>query len=99
MRFLSGMYATALVAALAFTGVSVVDAAPLISPSAPTAQPDVIQVRDGVVWRRNQWNRNRYRSGPRNNFRRNGNYAWYNGHRGYRYQRNGYAYYLSLIHI
>ena len=39
----------------------------------------------GGIGTTNNWNNN--------NFRRSGNYGYYNGHRGYRYKRNGYRYY------
>jgi hypothetical protein len=107
MRYLSGTFAAALIAALAVTSASELGAAPLFVPKAATAQSDVVQVRDGVIWRRNQWGGNNYRRGGNyygnnfrrggnyygNNFRRQGNYGWYNGHRGYPYRRPGYRYY------
>ena len=92
---LSGMCAAALGATFAVTSVAPLNAAPIFVPKAQTAQPDVIQVQDGMRWRK----RNSRKGGNvnenwrGNNFRRDGNYAWYNGKRGYRYKRAGYRYY------
>ena len=49
---------------------------------------------NGNNFRRNNWNNNNFRrSGNYAAVRRGGNYGWYNGYRGYPYQRRGYRYY------
>ena len=99
MSVLSRIGAAALLATLTFSGSQQLGAAPLVMPATPSATSDVVQVRDGVRWRRNHWNGGNYdrwsgRTGAAgNNFRRDGNYAWYNGHRGYRNHRHGYRNY------
>jgi hypothetical protein len=71
------------------------NAAPIYVPQAPqtqNAQPsDVIQVQQNRKWRKkgNNWNGPRY--GQRR-YKGDRRYGWYNGHRGYRYQRPGYRY-------
>jgi hypothetical protein len=107
-KFLSGLCASALTVAVGLTGVMPANAAPVYVPSAVKAQQsDVIQVQDGMRWkkRRGGWssgpsfgndriNRNIRRSNNWDgNWRRSGSrYGWYNGHRGYRYKRRGYRY-------
>ncbi len=93
MSVLSRIGAAALLATLTFVGSQQTGAAPLVVPATASATSDVVQVRDGVRWRRNHWNHRGGRHWRGNDFRRHGNYAWYNGHRGYRHQRRGYRYY------
>ena len=78
--------ASALAIAVAVTGVVPSTAGPQFVPSAATASSDVVQIQDSYKWRKKN-----YRKGG--DFRRDGNYAWYNGKRGYRYKRSGYRYY------
>jgi len=56
------MSAALLAAAVAITGMTPAVAAPLFLPKAATAQSDIVQVRDGVRWRRG-WH-NGYRGYP-----------------------------------
>ena len=102
-KFLSGICATALAATFAVSSIMPVNAAPIFVPRTQTAQTDVIKVGE-LDYRRML---RRQQLGPsgvgrsfrgdrrqfRRDFRRSGNYAWYNGHRGYRYHRHGYQNY------
>lgn len=106
-KLFSALCATALAASVAVGGAMPASAAPasmLLAPASATS--DVIQVKDGVVWKKrgsnwngnNNWKRNNNWNGN-NNWKRNNNwngnnkYGWYNGHRGYPYKRPGYRYY------
>jgi hypothetical protein len=104
-KFLSALCATALTASVAVTGVLPANAAPVYMPKASTAQPsDVIQVQDGMRWKK-RFNRDRARFNDDRFFMRRGDFrrgdfrsfdgpraGWYNGHRGYRNWRRGYRY-------
>lgn len=73
-RFLSGLCATTIAATFAFSSFAPAEAASVYMPKS-----DVVQSGSSdVVQIRDR------------HFRRNGNSAWYNGHRGYRQQRRGY---------
>jgi len=107
-KFLSALCATALTASVAVTSALPANAAPVYRPNAPAMEhSDVVKVQDwrwkkNGNWNGNNWNGNNFRRGNwntgmgnRSNIRRAGvnNYGYYNGYRGYRYQRNGYRYY------
>jgi hypothetical protein len=89
-KLVSGLCAGGLAATFALTGIPAT-AAPVFAPPAASVQSDVIQVQDGMKWRkRNARKGDDWRG---DDFRRSGNSAYYNGHRGYRYQRRGYREY------
>ncbi len=75
--FLSGICASALAVSFALTGAMPVNAAPVYTPQSLT-----FQAQSDVV-------QVRHRKG----WRTSGNYAYYNGHRGYRHRRSGYRQY------
>lgn len=91
MRFLSGICGAALAAALTISSAPQINAAPAFVSGFAGNQTDIVQVRDGVKWRRNHYRgRNHWRG---DNDWRGGNYGWHNGYRGYRHRRHGYRYY------
>jgi hypothetical protein len=99
-KILSGMCASALAVAIAFTGILPAQAAPAFVPKMAEASSDVQTVQDGPRWMKRQFNRNRdndrrwdgRRSGNNDarRFVRRGDNYYYNGHRGYRQHRRGY---------
>lgn len=103
-KLLSSLCATAITAAVAATSVVPVNAAPIFVPRAQAlpseaGRSDVIQIQDGFRYKKrlrrgNNWNGNWNNNDnwSNNNFRRSGNYGWYNGHRGYPYKRLGYRF-------
>ena len=102
-KLLSAICATALTASVAVTGALPAGAAPVFMPKAPTVErSDVVKVQDFRWKKRGNWNNgNNFRHGNNwngnwnngNNWKNNNKYGWYNGHRGYRYRRDGYRYY------
>ena len=106
-KFLSGHGATTLAASFAMASVVPGNAAPVFVPKAPAAEAGVIQVqnRDERLIRRQmrrefrreaRQDRREFRREARQDrreFRRDRDYAWYRGHRGYRYYRPGYREY------
>lgn len=76
------------VVALSFTlgSAAPVMAAPVLTPKAPVASSDVVQIQN----RRHREENRRHRDDRRDRFERRGNQAYYNGHRGYRDRRPGY---------
>ena len=102
-KFMSGMCATALAATFAVTSILPATAAPVFVPKAATADTtDVIQVHDGVKWKkRGSWNEPSFSNERINrNIRRSNNwnndYSWYKGHRGFHKKRPGYRYHDGL---
>ena len=91
-KLISGLCAGSLAATFALTGIPATAAPIFVSPSAGV-QSDIIQVQDGVKWRKKSFrNGGDWKGGgwKGDDFRRSGNSAYYNGHRGYPYQRRGY---------
>lgn len=86
-KLISGLCAGSLTATFALTSVPA-NAAPTFVPPAASVQSDVIQVQDGMKWRKKNFRKGGDWKGD--DFRRSGNSAYYNGHKGYRYQRRGY---------
>ncbi len=79
MKTLLSGFCGAVAMAVATVSVMPAEAAPMFVAHTQAAPSDVIQVRDG--WRRNRgghWD---------------GNYGWYNGHRGYRRYQPGFRSY------
>lgn len=94
-KLLSGICASALAAAVAFTGVLPAQAGPTYMPKMAQVSSDIQTVQDGPRWmkrkhnnRNSNWNR-RGDNDARRFVRRGDNY-YYNGHRGYRSHRRGY---------
>lgn len=87
-KILSTLCATALTASFAVVGALPANAAPVYVPQAqPLQASDVVQVD-------NHWRKKRRGNQHSNRgFYKRNNHGWYNGHRGYRYQRPGYRYY------
>jgi hypothetical protein len=91
-KLYSGLCAGGLAATFALTGVPSL-AAPAFVPPTASVQSDVVQIQDGMKWRKHKSQHNGFRRGNNwngDNFRRSGNSAYYNGHQGYPYQRRGY---------
>lgn len=102
------LLSTLCAAMMALTTVSAssltVSAAPYQAPRVEAGASDVIQVQNRIQLRRDGGRREFRRDRDRREFRRNpprqqsrgfyrrGGNAYYNGHRGYRYQRPGYRY-------
>ena len=83
-KLLSGLCATTLALSFAAASVMPSQAAPIFVPKTAEASSDVLSVRD---------------HGPRynsRNYQRRGNNYYFNGHRGYRYQRPGYRSYNGM---
>jgi hypothetical protein len=88
-RLLTAICVAALGASVPIADIAPAQAVPIFVPAPVSAQPDVIQVRDGVRWRRNwsggnfrrggNWNGNNWRGrnyGLNGNNWRRGNYRW-----------------------
>ena len=91
-KLISGLCAGGLAAIFALTSMPS-NSAPTFVPRAESAQSDVVQIQDNMKWRKNKLRYNGSRNGNNwngNDFRRSGTSAYYNGHRGYPYQRRGY---------
>ena len=95
-KMFSTLCATALAASVAVSGIVPASAAPVYVPKAQTVEhSDVVKVSDH--WKKRKW-RNYRRGdwdGPRRIYRRNNEYGWYNGHRGYRHKRHGHDRYYD----
>lgn len=79
-KFFSAFTAAAISATFAISSIAPANAAPIFVPKAQIeASTDVTPVN--------------HRKWRKNDFRRRGNNAYYNGHRGYRHRRNGYRQY------
>jgi hypothetical protein len=104
-KILSGICATALAATFAVSSVVPMNAAPIFVPRAVPAeagQSDVVQVQDGMRYRRRLLRRGMrdrdviirrdFRRSGDFAFRRSGDFAYYKGFRGYRYRRPGYRF-------
>ena len=106
-KLVSAMSAAALAATMAITGVTPLNAAPIVAPGPAGAEtrPDVLKVQTRAQieemqqmqnWRygerRYRERRHHWDGGPRYRDVRP-RYGWYNGHRGYREKRRGYRYY------
>jgi hypothetical protein len=89
-KLISGLCAGSLAATFALTSVPA-NAAPAFVPPTASVKSDAIQVQDGMKWRKKNYRKNGGWNGG--DFRRSGNSAYYNGHKGYRYQRRGYQEY------
>lgn len=86
-KLISGLCAGSLAATFALAS-GPAHAAPTFVPPTASVESGVVQVQDGMKWRKKN-----YRQGSNwqdGDFRRSGNSAYYNGHKGYRYQRRGY---------
>ena len=91
-KLISGLCAGGLAATFALTSIPST-AAPIFVPPTASLQSDVVQIQDNMKWRKNKLQYNGSKQGNNwngDNFRRSGKSAYYNGHRGYRYQRRGY---------
>jgi BA14K-like protein len=91
-KLISGLCAGGLAVTFALTSIPA-NSAPTFVPRAESAQSDVVQIQDNMKWRKNKLRYNGSRNGNNwngNDYRRSGNSAYYNGHRGYPYQRRGY---------
>jgi hypothetical protein len=102
-KLISGLWAGGLAVTFALTSIPSTAAPVFVAPTA-SAQSDVVQIQDGMTWRKKklQYNGSKYdgsRNGNNwdgNNFRRSGKSAYYNGHQGYPYQRRGYRQHNGL---
>ena len=84
-KFLSGFCAAALATSFAVASIAPVNAAPIFIPKAVAATTDIQLANHGGS--RRMLRRDRFDD---RHFRRDGNYAWYGEHRGYRTYRRGY---------
>ncbi len=93
-KILSGFCAAAMAATFAVSSIIPANAASAFVPTIQVDPSSSVQQVDYKKWPKNG---NNYHGkkyyGNKNNFRRDGKYAYYNGHRGYNYHRNGYRYY------
>jgi alkylated DNA repair dioxygenase AlkB len=86
MKLSPGLVAAALAASFATASALPLSAAPLSVPQPATAQNDLTTVQYEQEWKTMP---PAFNSGP-TDMRMRGDIAYYNGHRGYRYQREGY---------
>jgi hypothetical protein len=97
-KLISGLCAGGLAATFALTSIPSA-AAPAFAPPAASIRSDVVQIQDVRKWRKNKFQYNGSNQGNNwngNNFRKSGNSAYYNGHKGYPYQRRGYRQHNGL---
>lgn len=59
----------------------------------PEVRPDTAQADSGVILAQNEWHHDRRDKRHRRDFQRSGNDYYFNGHRGFRYNRPGYREY------
>lgn len=87
MKLSSGLVAATLAASFAAASALPLSAAPLSAPKPATAQNDLTTVQYEQEWK------SMPPMFPRSNadIQMRGDIAYYNGHRGYRYQREGYV--------
>ena len=91
-KLISGLGAGGLAVTFALTSIPST-AAPAFVPPTASVQSDAVQIQDNMKWRKNKFLRNGSQDGNNwngNNFRKSGKSAYYNGHKGYPYQRPGY---------
>ena len=92
-KLLASICAATLAGAVGLTGVMPASAFTPVAPAVSAPEANVVPVQ-AEGWERHVWGpRARVRQdnvAPR--LQRRGNYGYYNGHRGYRYQRPGYRY-------